>query len=244
MKVLNILAAVFSKSPNLRQLQLLSKAVTPFVLPWDQLVTLRLDAATVGGCLKTLSRVPSLVDLTASLWAEELSAHDPVSLLHLQSLKLTLSHTRGPELLHFLQRLELNLYGQRQITHLTSLITPSSCFLRRLSVRLGPRWETVDFVRLFLALDSLEELDVRQATQSRDAVLAVLKGQPRMLLNLRSLSARCQTKKTSCYSRISSNPDATFPLVSPCRSSSNSSSWIPRLHPHPRMERIESPLID
>ncbi|KAJ7714072.1 hypothetical protein B0H16DRAFT_1619508 [Mycena metata] len=210
-----LVAAVFSKSPNLRQLHVL--------------------CCDGGGCLKTLAHVPSPVDLTASLWAEELSAHDPVSLLRLQSLKLTLSHTRGPELLHFLtlsalQRLELNLYGQRQITHLTSLITRSSCFLRRLSVRLGPRWEGDDFVRLFLALNSLEELDVRQATQSRDTVFAVVE-------------RRAQTK-TRCCSRISSNPDGTFPLVSPCRSSSNSSSWIPCLHPHLRMERTERSLSD
>ncbi|KAJ7034747.1 hypothetical protein C8F04DRAFT_1001635 [Mycena alexandri] len=187
--------AAFSNSPKLRELHVLSKPVSQFVFPWDRLATLRLETTTVGDCLRTLARVPSLVDFTTRLWDWDESVPTHVSLPRLESLTLPQSHTRGPELLHFLtlpalQRLGLDLEGQRQIRHCTSFVTRSSCSLRRLSVRLGPLWTRGDFVRLFVALDSLEGLEVRQATRSLDAGSELLKDEARMLPNLMSLNIK------------------------------------------------------
>ncbi|KAJ7186735.1 hypothetical protein C8R46DRAFT_278888 [Mycena filopes] len=185
-------ATTFLDSPKLRDVHVFSNTVSRVVFPWGQLTTLRLDITTVGDCLKALRDVPNLVHLTASLWSEGIPPHS-VSLLRLETLKLPLSHNRGPELLQYLtlpalQRLELDLQGQRQITYCISFLIRSACLLRQLSVRFGALWTTYDFARLFLALDSLEGLQVGKATRSLDAAFALLKDEPRMLPNLTSMS--------------------------------------------------------
>ncbi|KAJ6589100.1 hypothetical protein B0H19DRAFT_1102905 [Mycena capillaripes] len=189
----NQVAQIFSKSPMLRELHMISGLnVAALALPWKRLTTLRLDNTSLTGCLKTFPLVPSLVNFTATIWTDGHTSGTMLPLPHLESLTLTLSHARGPALLTALalpalKHLELDFPGANALPSLTSLISRSPCFLRRLSVRFGPRWGTEHFKQLFLALDSLEELEVRNANPSLDMGLGLLKAQPRLLPNLRSL---------------------------------------------------------
>ncbi|KAJ7034751.1 hypothetical protein C8F04DRAFT_1395304 [Mycena alexandri] len=158
-------------------------------LPLLMSLVFKVGNADNSGALDALN---NLIRNYARHWTSvELHVSMP-DLTRLKSLRRIPMPHQG-ELLHFLtlpalQRLELDLHSQRQITHFTSLITRSSCFLRRLSVRLGPHWERDEFVQVLLTLDSLEGLEVWQTMRSLDAAFAVLKDEPRMLPNLRSLS--------------------------------------------------------
>ncbi|KAJ7471806.1 hypothetical protein FB451DRAFT_308206 [Mycena latifolia] len=184
-----------SNAPKLRELQIISGTVTPaaIALPWQQLVTLRLDNSTAVACLQALADAPNVVNVTCILWS--LGGHPPARLLHLprlESLKLLLSHARGPALLRrlqapALQHLELDLPESHHIEEMTDFIVRSTCFIRRLSVMFGPPWTANDFLRLFGAMDSLEELEIRKGGQSIDAAFHLLKAQPSLLPNLRLL---------------------------------------------------------
>ncbi|KAF7329015.1 F-box domain-containing protein [Mycena venus] len=189
------LGDVFSKAPKMCELHIISGPSAKLALPWEQLTTLRLDNASRAECLRTLALVPKLVNFTVTLWAGSPGVSGSVlpPLSRLKSLTFTLSHTRGPALLHSLtlpalHHLALELQSLPEITSVTSLITRSPCFLRRLSVRMGLGWTADYFMQLFVTLDSLEELEIKKASQSLDTGLGLLKVQPHLLPNLRSLS--------------------------------------------------------
>ncbi|KAJ7629378.1 hypothetical protein DFH06DRAFT_1480375 [Mycena polygramma] len=185
---------LFTNSPNLKELHIIPGVrALRLALPWEQLATLRLETTSAAECLKVLALAPNLAAVTATVWTVDVPNLVPISPLpHLESLCLTLSHTRGPALLKALtlpalQHLELDINASEEITNFASLITRSPVFLRRLSVRLGPRWPTDYFMQLFSVLDSLEELEVRKASAALDTGLLLLKAQRLLLPNLKSL---------------------------------------------------------
>ncbi|KAJ6482141.1 hypothetical protein C8R47DRAFT_585314 [Mycena vitilis] len=187
-------AKLFINSPNLKELHIIAGVRPPrLALPWKQLVTLRLDTTSAAECSKVLAYAPNLATVTASLWTVDVRSLAPIPpCSRLESLSLTLSHTRGPALLKALtlpalQHLEVDLDASQEITSFTSLITRSPVFLRRLSVRLGSHLPTHLFRQLFLVLDSLEELEVRKAGVALDTGLLLLKAQRLLLPNLKAL---------------------------------------------------------
>ncbi|KAJ7119470.1 hypothetical protein C8R44DRAFT_788134 [Mycena epipterygia] len=187
-------ARMFSKAPRLRDLHIISGISAPNIaLRGEQLTSLRLDNSTAAECIQTLAIVPNIVHFTSTLWEFGGNPSLVPPLYHLESLKIILSHTRGPALLTHLtlpalQHLELDLQGPpHEIERVTSLIVRSSCFLRRLSVRTGPLWTADHFAQLFAAIPSLEELEIRKAGKSADAVFLLLQAQSLLLPNLRSL---------------------------------------------------------
>ncbi|KAJ7334720.1 hypothetical protein DFH08DRAFT_784773 [Mycena albidolilacea] len=190
----NQLARGFSQAPRLRELHMISGSPTILALPWEQLTTLRLDNSAPVECVRTLALVPNLVNFTATIWTASPAPSIP-PLTRLESLTFNLSHTRGPALLNSLtlpalHHLDLDIEDVREITSVTSLTTRSPCFLRSLSIRVGTHWTADYFLQLFSALDLLEDLDLRKAAKSVDIGLVLLKMQPHLLPNLRTLSIR------------------------------------------------------
>ncbi|KAF8170696.1 hypothetical protein K438DRAFT_2024283 [Mycena galopus ATCC 62051] len=188
------LAHVFRNASRIEELHMISNAPTKLVLPWEQLMTLKLDNSTPAECLQTLALVPNLVNFTGVLWTEGAARPIP-PLSQLESLTFILSHTRGPELLDSLTlpallHLDLDLQGLPEIARVASLGARSPCFIRRLSVGLGPNWTADHFMQLFLALDFLEVLELKKAGRSLNTGLGLLKIHPHLLPNLRSLSVQ------------------------------------------------------
>ncbi|KAJ7475209.1 hypothetical protein B0H11DRAFT_2235835 [Mycena galericulata] len=190
--------AAFSKAPKLRELHIMAGVSTADLdLPYQQMEILRLDNSNPRDCVQALNLVPNITKLTSTLWTFRgfgaAASASTLRLTHLESIRVVLSHTRGPALLSCLtlpalKHLEIDLQGLEEIALLTSLLLRSSCFLRHLSVKFGPSWGADHFTQLFTALDSLEELQVRKADASFDIAFALLKAQPTLFLpNLRSL---------------------------------------------------------
>ncbi|KAJ7208055.1 hypothetical protein GGX14DRAFT_455349 [Mycena pura] len=184
----------FAEASHLRELHLMSGGLgTRTSFPWGQLTSLKLDNSTIAECLQMLALTLNLVNFTLTLWSSgHLTSAPILPCPRLESLNATLSHSRGPALLSSLtlpalSHLGIDIMTVQEITSFTSLIARSSCFLRRLSVRLGLRWTTDHFLRFLTSLDSLEELEIRKANQSLDTGLRFLQAQPSLLPNLRSL---------------------------------------------------------
>ncbi|KAJ7645822.1 hypothetical protein B0H17DRAFT_1148267 [Mycena rosella] len=186
-------ARAFSRAPKLRDVHIVSGvSATSLARPWHQLVTLRLDNSTPTQCLAALALVPNLVNFTSTLWDSWIAPTPILHLPRLESLRLILCHARGPALLTYLtlpalHHLELDLPDPPHIDNLAQLIVRSTCFLRRLSVKLGPLGTADDVLRLLEAIDSLEELEIRKGGPSIDTAFRLLKAQPRLLPNLKLL---------------------------------------------------------
>ncbi|KAJ7186741.1 hypothetical protein C8R46DRAFT_278936 [Mycena filopes] len=184
-------ATVFSECPNLRELHIISGWAGSFALPWTQLTALRLDKSTLPVCLITLALLPNLVDVQCTHLAGNKAAASISPLFHLESITFSESYRNGPALLSYLslpalRHLDVDLDGSPQIAQLTSLIARSSCSLRRLSAEL--RAEPDDLSKLFLALDSLQNLELKKCTPSVvHATLALLTAQPHLLPHLATL---------------------------------------------------------
>ncbi|KAJ7034685.1 hypothetical protein C8F04DRAFT_559073 [Mycena alexandri] len=184
----------FSPSRELRDVSIVGGTIKNLVLPWEQLTTLNLHYASVAECVQTLALVTNLVQFTANV-ASSGSPFPAPPLSHLVSLTLRGSPPLSSYLLDFLtlptlQHLELDFYGSQPITSLPSLIARSRCSLRRLSVHPGRLWTKDQYMEIFSALDSLEELEIRKPPPSLDRGICVLKAQqPHLLLpHLTSLS--------------------------------------------------------
>ncbi|KAJ6602510.1 hypothetical protein DFH09DRAFT_1125006 [Mycena vulgaris] len=185
----------FSCAPQLREVHMMA-GLSPesIALPWQQLATFRLDNSNAIRCLQALALVPNVANFTTTLWS--FGGTPPATILslpRLESFNFVLSHERGPALLRCLtlpalRTLELDIPGAGQLHNITDLLLRSSCFLRRLSVKLGPTWTGDDFARLLGAMDTLEELEIRKGGEWMDAVFRLLTAQPRLLPNLRLLS--------------------------------------------------------
>ncbi|CAK5263318.1 unnamed protein product, partial [Mycena citricolor] len=187
---------VFANTPQLRDLHLVSGVVeaSSLGLPAEQITTLRMEHTTVRHALDMLVAFPNLESMTCIIWGE---AGTPQSAPHassLKSLRLILSHDRGPALLAqltapLLERLELDVIHRAQLPLVASFVHRSRCSLRSFSVRLGEYWSYVECMELFGSLDLLEHLEVRKGGSSLDVLFQFLLDNPLVLPSLKSLFA-------------------------------------------------------